>query len=320
MAAECLVEANLRGVDSHGVLRLIQYAKSVRNGEVNPRPEVRVTSSGRAFALVDADGGYGFVPSQLAMRLACDLAVAHGVGIVGVRDSHHFGMAANYAEQASAAGLIGIVATNTGPVMAPPGVLAPIAGNNPIAFAIPRRPPAPPLVLDMALSTTAFGRIRLAAVEGRPIPLGWAQDAAGEPTADAAAAVAASLLAPMGGHKGYGLSVIIEVLTGVLTGSPFGSRSDAHSHREGGVGHLFLVLRPDLFVERSDFDDSLEALMVELKGAPAREGVEILLPGEIEQRTRAERFRHGIPVSPQLVAELDALARELDVGETLAAG
>ena len=316
-AAGCLVEANLRGVDSHGVLRLLQYSQSIAAGEVNPRPAVEVTRSVGPTALVLAGGGYGFVPSRMAMDLAIELAGAHGIGLVGVRDSHHFGMAAYYAERASARGLIGIVATNTGPVMAPPGVTRPIAGNNPIAFAVPRRPPASPVVLDMALSGTAFGRIRLAAAEGRTIPLGWAHDASGEPTTDAAVALAAGLLAPMGGHKGYGLSLIVEVLTGVLTGSPFGSRSDAHRHREGGVGHLFGALRPDLFIERRVFEDSVEAFVGELKHAPAQLGVEVLLPGEIEQRTRVERSLRGVPISVELAAQVDALARSLGLAVRL---
>ena len=311
VTAGCLVEANLRGVDSHGVLRLIQYAHSVSSGEVNPKPRVVVLRRTAPTALVDADGGYGFVPAVRAMELAVELAKAGGISLVGVRDSHHYGMAAPYAERAAAAGLIGLAATNTGPVMAPAGVTRPIAGNNPIAFAIPRRPPAPPIVLDMALSGTAFGRIRLAAAEGRRIPLGWAHDASGEPTTDAAAALAASLLAPMGGHKGYGLSVIFEVLTGILTGSPFGAGADAHSHRAGGVGHLFIAIRPDLFVEQEAFEHSVESFVRELKGAPAREGVEVLLPGEIEQRTRTDRALKGVPISEELVAQLDALAATL---------
>lgn len=320
LAAGCLVEANLRGVDSHGVLRLIQYSRSVSSGEVNPRPTVEVLRRSGPTALVDADGGYGFAAAFKAMDLAVELAVAHGVALVGVRNSHHYGMAAPYAERAAATGLIGLAATNTGPVMAPEGVTRPIAGNNPIAFAVPRRPPEPPIVLDMALSSTAFGRIRLAAAEGRPIPLGWAHDAAGEPTTDAAAALAASLLAPMGGHKGYGLSLIFEVLTGILTGSPFGAGSDAHGHLEGGVGHLLIAIRPDLFVTREVFEESVESLVRELKSAPARNGTEVLLPGEIEQRARALRVAEGVPISDELAAQLNSLADSLGVAARLQAG
>lgn len=311
LVAACLVEANLRGIDSHGLLRLIQYAGSVERNEVNPRPQVRVERSHHSAALVDAGGGYGFRPAQVAMDLAVELATASGVGLVGVRDSHHFGMASLYAERASSAGLIGIVSTNTGPVMAPAGVTRPLVGNNPLAIAVPRRTPAPPLVLDMALSGTAFGRIRLAAAEGRPIPLGWAHDREGRPTTDSAEALAASLLAPMGGHKGYVLSVMLEVLTGILSGSRFGLDADAHSHRKGGAAHLLIAIECDLFVDRERFLDSVEALVAQLRSAPTAEGVEVLLPGEVEQRTRKERTAAGIPLSDELAGQLDELAARL---------
>jgi LDH2 family malate/lactate/ureidoglycolate dehydrogenase len=312
-AAACLVEANLRGVDSHGLLRLVQYADALEGEQVNRRPTVRVERQHPAAALVDADGGYGFRPAQIAMDVAVELAGVSGVGLVGVRNSHHYGMAAVHAERASSAGLIGIVTTNTGPVMAPAGVTAPLVGNNPLCIAVPRRLPAPPLVLDMALSGTAFGRIRLAAAEGRPIPLGWAHDRDGKPTTDAAEALAASLLAPMGGHKGYVLSVMLEVLTGILTGSRFGLEADAHSHRGGGVGHLLVAVRVDLFVDRERFLDSVEILVEQLRSAPRGEGVDVLLPGELEQRTRDQRSLTGVPISDQLAAELDDLAARLGV-------
>jgi LDH2 family malate/lactate/ureidoglycolate dehydrogenase len=314
VTAHCLVLANLRGVDSHGVLRLIQYADTVANGEVNPRPRTRVLSKRGVFGLVDAGGGYGFVPTIRAMDLALELAASKGMGFVGVRNSHHFGMAAAYAERAALAGKIGIVTTNTGPVMAPAGVLRPLVGNNPIAIAIPRRPPASPIVLDMALSQTAFGRIRLAAAEGRDIPIGWAYDARGEPTTDSGEALRASLLAPAGGYKGYGLAIMIDVLAGILTGARFGPGADAHSHREGGVGHLALALEPSVFVRRSRFDSSVDALERELKSAPvAPGGGEVLLPGELEARTMRQRAVQGIPISGELVGQLQSLAGRLGV-------
>ncbi|MGI8563442.1 MAG: Ldh family oxidoreductase [Candidatus Dormibacter sp.] len=311
LVAGCLVEANLRGVDSHGLLRLLQYADAVERREVNPRPVVRVERVQPSAALVDAGGGYGFRPAQIAMDLAVELATTSGAGLVGVRNSHHFGMTAIYAERAPAAGQIGIVTTNTGPVMAPAGVTAPLVGNNPLAIAVPRRPPAPPLVLDMALSGTAFGRIRLAAAEGRPIPPGWAHDRQGRPTVDSTEALAASLLAPMGGHKGYVLSVMLEILTGVLTGSRFGLDAHAHSHLEGGVGHLLIAVRPDLFVARERFLESVEELVAQLRAAPTAQEAQVLLPGEVEQRTREQRTAAGVPVSDELAERLDGLAARL---------
>jgi LDH2 family malate/lactate/ureidoglycolate dehydrogenase len=292
----------------------MQYAETVERGEVNPRPRIRVLKRRGVFGLVDAGGGYGFVPTIRAMDLALELADSNGIGFVGVRNSHHFGMAALYAERAARSGRIGIVTTNTGPVMAPAGVLRPLVGNNPIAVAIPRRRRAEPIVLDMALSQTAFGRIRLAAAEGREIPIGWAYDSGGRPTTDSKEALRASLLAPVGGYKGYGLAVVIDILTGILTGSRFGPGADAHSHFEGGVGHLALALDPSVFVRRRHFDESVDVLERELKSAPiSAEGAEVLLPGELEARTMRRRLLEGVPISSELGEQLQSLATRLRV-------
>lgn len=229
-AARCLVLANLRGVDSHGVLRLVQYADTLAAGEVNPRPDVRVRHRAGAAALVDADGGYGFRPMRIAVRTAAELARDAGIGLVGVRASHHFGMAGAYAAELAGEGMIAIVLTNSLPVLASAGGADRVLGNNPMAFGFPRAAGSAPVVLDMALSAVAFGRIRLAVAEGRSIPLGWGRDGEGRPTTDAAAALAAESLEPIGGHKGSGLALAVELLSGALTGSPVGLASDAHAH------------------------------------------------------------------------------------------
>ena len=314
VTAECLILANLRGVDSHGVLRLIQYSDSLAAGEINPTPNVRVIQRRGATALVDADGGYGFRPSRLAMELAVELAGEVGIGIVGVRNSHHFGMGAIYPLEAAAKGAIGYITTTSSPILAPPGGKQPVVGNNPIAWAVPRRAPNPPIVLDMALSQVAFGRIRLAAAEGRPIPLGWAYDSRGLPTTDAAEALRTGLLAPVGGHKGYGISVISELLAGVMTGSPFGLQSDAHSRRQGGVGHLLIAIRPDFFLDLETFYDGVEELVAQIKAVPLAEGADaVYLPGEIEWNTEQVRRREGIPISDELAHKLGSLAQRLGV-------
>lgn len=312
VAAECLVAANLRGVDSHGVLRLIQYADSLSSGEVNPRPDVRVIERRGATALVDADHGYGFRPSQVAMDTAVEIARVSGIGLVGVRDSHHFGMAALYAMRASEAGMAGIVFTNAMPVLAAPGGAHPVVGNNPVAFALPRRPPAPPVVLDMALSRVAFGYVRLAAAEGREIPLGWARDGRGLPTTDAAAALNTGSLEPVGSHKGYGLAVVIELLAGVLTGSPFGAA--AHPHERPGVGHLMIALDPGTFVGMERFFAGVETLEREIRNAPLAEGSDaVYLPGEIEEGRAQARRSDGVPISEELAARLTELTQRLGV-------
>lgn len=312
--AEGLVAANLRGVDSHGALRLAQYVASIQGGQIEPDPDVRVVERRGATALVDAAGGYGFWPATLAADTAVELAREHGIGLVGVRGSHHFGMGATYALRAAAAGFVGSITTTSQPVVVPTGAAAPLVGNNPVAYALPRRAPHAPIVLDMALSEVAFGKIRLAAAEGRPIPLGWGFDAQGRPTTDATAALAAEALGPAGGHKGSGLAVVGEILAGVITGSPFAAASHAHMHRAGGVGHLVTAIDPALWVSRAEYEDGVEELVAQLKAAPRAEGVsEILLPGEPEQRTEAARLAGGIPVSDELAGKLGALAVQLGV-------
>jgi LDH2 family malate/lactate/ureidoglycolate dehydrogenase len=166
----------------------------------------------------------------------------------------------------------------------------------------------------MALSTVAFGKIRLARAEGRAIPGDWGLDAAGQPTTDAETAFQAGMLAPIGGYKGYGLSVIGEILAGCMTGSPFGLTAAPHANSRGGVGHFFMALRPDLFVTTQDFDASVDALVRDIRAAKTTaENAAVYLPGEIEATVRAERLADGVPISAELAAQLVDLARSLDV-------
>ena len=309
--AACLVDANLRGVDSHGVLRLIQYVDTIRRGEVEPAPSVEVVDRQPGRVLIDAGGGYGYAPMLLACDLAVEMARERGAGLAGVRNSHHFGMAATYAARIAGARMIGVVFTNTSPIMAPPGVTRALVGNNPIAVSIPRRAD-PPILLDMALSQTAFGRVRLAAAEGREIPLGWALDREGRPTTDAKRALEAELLSPVGMYKGFGLAIVIDVLAGVFTGSPFGQAATGHGNLAGGSGHCALALVPSLFVDESQFLADVERLVAELKAAGS-DDQPVLLPGEPEARVADARRRDGIPLSEELSAQLAALAAGLRV-------
>lgn len=313
-AAECMVFANLRGVDSHGVLRLIQYVDSIHGDQINPRPQVKVVDRRGATAMVDADGGYGFRPTFLAVDEAIPLARQYGIGVVGVRNSHHFGMAAAFVKRVAESGMIGILKTNALPNMAAPGGAQAVVGNNPIAYGIPRRKPANPILLDMALSQVAFGKIRLAAAEGRPIPEGWGLDRQGRPTTDAAEALAAELLVPVGQHKGFGLAFVSEILAGVMTASPFGVNSHAHKYKTGGVGHLLIVINPAFFIDPETFLDGVEEMARQVKESKKAVGVErLFLPGEIEDETAETRRREGVPVSDELAAKLKALAERLQV-------
>ncbi len=309
--ASFLVEANLRGVDGHGVLRLPQYVASIRAGEINTRPAVTVRRRG-ATAVVDAGGGYGFTPSALGMQTAISIAGELGAGVVTVANSHHFGMASFYALRAAESGYIGIALSNTVAVLPAPGGLAPLVGNDPIAIAVPREHDEPVFV-DLALSKASWGKISLSAARDEPIPRGWAYDRHGRETTDAAEALAANLLVPIGGAKGFALATLLELLTGALSGSPVGPAADGHSHRAGGCGHLLIALDPESFGDRARFASSVEQLAAAFARSPTIDGAPARLPGSRNAATRAKRMEEGVPMSEDVRVKLNELAVELGV-------
>jgi len=308
--ASYLVEANLRGVEGHGVLRLLQYVRSLEGDEINTAPDVRVVRRSGATALVDADGGYGFEPARLAMTIAISLAETWGVGAVGVRNSHHFGMASFYALQATEAGLAGIAISNTLAVLPAPGGLKAVVGNDPIAIAVPRLADAA-ISVDLALSEASWGKISHAATRGVPIPLGWALDADGRETTVAADALAANLLVPVGGHKGFALAVVLELLAGALTDSPVGPAADGHSHKAGGCGHLLIAVHPGRFGGEAAFAKRVEELVSAIVGSPTLSSELPRLPGARSAATRAARLASGIPLADDVCAKLNELASRL---------
>jgi L-2-hydroxycarboxylate dehydrogenase (NAD+) len=315
--AACLVLADLRGVGGHGVFRLLQYTDSIAAGEINLRPRVRVLKRSGATALVDADGGYGFRPTLLAMDEAVAIARRAGVGLVGVRNSHHFGMAAAFALRAASARKVGLVTTNSLPQIAAPGGAAAVVGNNPYAVAVPRAGRRHPIVVDVALTEAKFGTAGLAALAGEPLPAGLALDSAGRPTTDPAAALASGILTSIGGRKGYALSVAAEVLAAALTGSPIAKDSHCHRFARGGIGHLLLAVDPARLVSRRSFDAAVETLCLHVKQSGGE--TEVFLPGELGFRTYERRRSEGVPLPPALVLELRRLARELRVRQPVVA-
>jgi LDH2 family malate/lactate/ureidoglycolate dehydrogenase len=311
-AAEIMTEANIRGIDGHGIMRIPQYVTCLGSGIIRAKPNVTTDRLGGPFALVDADGGYGFLPSLLAVELADELTEEHGVAIVAVRNSHHFGYAGGYVDRLARKGKIAFLATNGQPLLVPPGGSKPVTGNNPIAFGIPREGGGQPIVLDMALSKSSFGKIRWAAKEDQPLPPGLAYDRQGNPTTDAREALAAEALAQVGDHKGYGLSFVVEVLAGILTGSPFGQTSDSHGNVDGGVGHLFLTFDPERLRDLGGFFGGVEELIEQVKAAGSVDSP-VYFPGEPELIASAERLSSGIPVAPGLRRELRDVSAELGV-------
>jgi LDH2 family malate/lactate/ureidoglycolate dehydrogenase len=291
-------------VSSHGVVRVLTYVKGIRDGSINPRPNVRIVYDGGARALVDGDNGMGQVGSQRAMDEAIARAEAHGIGAVGLRASRHCGAMAYWANQALAADCIGVATTNAGLNMAPTGGRDRIVGNNPVAIAVPTNRPWP-MVLDMATSVVAGGKLDVAAIRGEKIPLGWATDGEGNPTDDPLVA-RRGLLLPVGGPKGYGLALMLDVLAGVLTGARFGGGLGPR-----GSGQFFLALAVEGFMPIAEFKARMDEVIDQLHhSAPAPGSERIYVPGEIEYEKSRAREAEGIPLEGAILEQLNALARD----------
>lgn len=319
--ARDLVEANLRGVDSHGVSRIPMYLERIRRGVVNPQPNIRVHPIAAAVSVVDGDNGMGFLAAHRAMDEAVELAKTCGIGMVGVHNSTHFGMAALYVKQAIQAGYISLVFTNASPAIPVWGGRVPFLGASPLAAGVPAGKESP-YVLDMAMTVIARGKIRLAAMHGEPIPLGLALDKEGRPTTDASKAFEGVCL-PFGGHKGAALAMLMDLLAGVFTGANYGGEVKSlyfdHSAPQN-VGHLFIAMRPDLFVSREQFAERMDTFVARAKSQPKAQGFdEIMMPGEPEERRAAERRKNGIPLTAEVIRSLReeaaryGLTREKDI-------
>lgn len=313
-----LVEADLRGVASHGCARLPAYARALSAGIVNAAPELSRIRGGRAVEVLDGDNGLGLVLGQRAMSRAVELARDAGIGAVAVRNGNHTGMLAVHLEPATNAGMIGFFTSNAPAIMAPFGGRDPLLSNGPLAYGIPTR--GDPLVLDMASSATNRGRIRLYAQTGQQLPPGWALDDAGLPTTDPAAALRGVVL-PMGGHKGYGLAVVNEVLAGVLPGALLAVDMPRDFLNEGSrvldswrSGHLAIAIDIATFADPEDFLDQVDALVTHLRCArPAPGSNGVLLPGDLERKSRATQLRDGIELGTHVVAALNEIAVEMSV-------
>jgi len=310
-AVEILLEADLRGVSSHGIKRLAMYIPRIRKGLMKARPTIEVHSPAPGLKIVSGDDGLGPVVGARGMAEAIELAKTLGTGFVGCRDSNHFSAAAPYVLMACREKLIGIAGTNAFPTMPPWGGLGNIVGNNPMAIGVPCEG-EPPFVLDMAMSVSARGRMRQMADKGEKMPEGWAVDKQGRPTTDPLEGLKGFVL-PMGQHKGYGLAIALDILGGVLTGSGFatGVKSLVQQWDEPQhVGHFFIAIDPVRFMPWDEFSDRLKALFSILRGAQRiNPETAILIPGEFEQRLEEERRATGIPMDSTSLKILRGLAR-----------
>lgn len=313
VVAESLVEADLRGVSSHGAMLVPMYVDRVLAGSVSRKEAAEVVVDLGAVAVLDAGDALGQLTSDQAMALAVDKAKKHGVGVVAVRRAFHFGGAFRYVQYAAAHGCVGIAAANTRPLMPAPGGARPVVGNNPIAVGVPSRD-GHPVVLDMALSEAALGKIRIAASEGRAIPATWATDEQGAPTTDPDAALKGMLL-PAAGHKGFGLALIVDVLTGVLSGGASGSKVKglyADVSVPNDCAHFFLALDVAAFGDADGFAERLAALAAEITGSPTAPGVERLyLPGQIEAERSDAAAARGVRVEASVLKALRETAAKV---------
>lgn len=314
-SAHCMVQTNLWGIDSHGVLRAPIYLKRLRSGAVNPRPRIEVVRGSLGLEVVDGDAGMGYVVARTAMKRAIALAEQYNLGMVGAMNSNHFGAAALFARMATDKGMIALVMTNVVPNIVAPGGSKPITGNNPIAFGVPTFGDFP-FMLDISLSNVAGGKLLLASQKGEKIPLDWATDKAGRPTDDPDEAFAGFLL-PVGGHKGLGLSYFVDILCGVITGGVFQHQMKGmykYADDPSLTGHQMIVINPLALMSREELKERMVAFYQTIKSSPMwDESKEMLLPGELEHRTALARQDQGIPMPASLAEELTALAAELGV-------
>jgi LDH2 family malate/lactate/ureidoglycolate dehydrogenase len=314
IVADVLVRADLRGTTSHGVLRLPAYIHKIQAGLLKPHTPWTCLRETPTTALYDAGMGLGPVAGLWGMKEAIKRAGQFGISAVGVRNASHFGIAAYYTLQAVEAGLIGVAISNAAASMAPWGGVEARLGTNPICVAIPTQDEIP-LVLDMAASVVARGKIRLAQHEGHPIPQGWALDSEGQPTTDPQVAIEGTLL-PIGGPKGYGIALVNDILAGILTGSPSGVevRSIHDLQQPSPVGFFFQVLQIEVFSSPHEFFDRLGAQLTSIRNSPRARGVKrIYIPGEIEWECERDRRQNGIPIGSATLKSLHELAEELGV-------
>ncbi len=314
-AAAAMIQAVVAGIDSHGISMLPMYEHLRDRGDLVPAARPTTVRDGTVTAVIDAGGGLGHPAAMAAMRLAADKAQAHGVGVVSVRNSHHFGAAGQYAEVAAERGLIGLVTTSARSVSVVPtrGAL-PRLGTNPIAFAAPARRNGP-FLLDMSTSTVAVNKIKVYGYGDRPLPPGWVLDGDGTAVQDPHEAFrlvqtpGPGGLTPLGGspelssHKGYGLGMMVQILSATLCGAAFSAAGREGERVE--IGHFFLALDPAAFREDGRFEDDLDDALDLLRATPpADPGSPVLVPGDPEAAAREERLRDGVPLSDVLVEQL----------------
>jgi LDH2 family malate/lactate/ureidoglycolate dehydrogenase len=311
LAADSLVQADLWGHQSHGVMRLSWYVARLRAGVMRPVTEAELVVDTGPLAVMDGHDGVGQVIAARAAEEAIRRAKAHGIGAVAVRNSNHFGTAMYFTLMAPPAGCVAFLSTNASPAMAPWGGRKKTVGTNPWSLAAPAGRYAP-MVLDIANTGVARGKVYLARQKGLPIPEGWAINAEGEPTTDPVEALAGIIL-PMAEHKGYAIATMMDVLSGVLTGSKFGAdvAGPYQTERPSGCGHLMVVLNIEAIQPLAEFNTRMEQMIEQLRAVPLAKGFdEIVYPGELEARNDTRHREEGLALPEDTLVDLRKLAKE----------
>ena len=312
IVADCLLMANLSGVDSHGVVRLPHYVRRLENGTINPEPNIRHEHPAPSLALLDGGDGLGHVVALHACTEAMAMARETGIGLVAIRNSSHFGMTGFYIYRLVQQGFIGMAMTDTDAFLIPFGGRKPFFGTNPLAIGFPTH--GIPVILDMATTSVPYGKIALAKAEGRAIPPDWGLDAAGNPTTDPDAIAG---LHPIAGPKGSGLAMVIDIFCGVLTGLAWGpqiNRMYEQIDEPRRIGHLIMAIDTERLMPLEAFTQRLDEMIAAYHAVPPAEGFQqVYYPGELEGLRRRERTVKGIPIDTGLENELCELGQRLGI-------
>ena len=318
LCADTLVQADLWGHQSHGVMRLSWYAARLKAGVCDPKATPELIADAGGLALIDGHDGMGQVLTARAAKEVVHRAKAHGIAAVGIRNSNHFGTALYFTLMAAREGCVAFLSTNASPAMAPWGGRKKTVGTNPWSWACPAGS-HPPMVLDIANTGVARGKIYLARQKGQSIPEGWAINAAGAPTTDPAEAIEGIIL-PMAQHKGYAIALMMDMLSGVLTGSGFGAEvaGPYQSERRSRAGQLMIALNIESMQPLKEFNERMEALISQIKSVPLAKGFsEVFYPGEIEARNDTRNRREGLTLPVDTLADLKKVADEYGLRHAL---
>jgi len=320
IAADVLIEADLRGFDSHGVARLFPCYNRIKRGLIEARPKIDIEWLTPTTGHVDGGNGLGMVVGFRAMEACLSRAQEFGAAFLTVNRSNHFGIAGYYSSMALKQDMIGIALSNASPRVVPTGGTTGILGTNPLSVAIPRRG-ASPFILDMSTSVVSSGKLDVAVRKGEEIPKGWVYPSVA-PFLDGDGVVPMSVLqyplggeAKTGGYKGYGLALLVDILSGVLSGAHFGSRlASSKIEAEANIGHFFGALSLRGFRSTEEFERDFDLLVKDVKSSPREPGVDrILIPGEPEIEKKVESLRRGIPLLPSVMEKLTRIASELNL-------